>query len=313
MIRHWIIICISLLLLIGCSEKTEEQNDVSATPTKQTEILLIMKSLTNPFFVEMEKGAREAAQELGFTLHVRSGTNESSLEQQAAFIEEYMQKGIQGIVIAPADSIRIIPVLKRAQMRGIKIVNIDNKIDAGAVKKAGMQPIPFISVDNEAGAYLSAKAIADQAPANTQAIIIEGIQSAANGQLRKNGALRAFKEAGISVVASESANWKIEEAYTLFSQLHAKHPEAKLVFCANDMMALGVLRYAQEQNLDDLLIAAYDDIPDAHKAIDEGLMRATINQQADQQGYFGARFAYESIQGSNVPLEKTVEVQLVTK
>lgn len=302
-----------LFFLLGCSEKPDENAKANLNINAKKEILLVMKSLTNPFYVEMEKGARKAADELGFTLYVRSGTNETSLEQQASFIEEYMQKGIHAVVIAPADSVGIIPVLKRVQLRGIEIVNIDNKIDAQALHKAEMKPVPFISVDNEHGAYLSANAIAKVAPKGSKAIVIEGIRTAQNANQRKSGALRAFKEAGIPVVATESASWKIEEAYGMFRKLHEEHPNANLIFCANDMMAMGVLQYAQEKNIKNLLIAAYDDIPDARKMIQDGKMHSTVNQQADMQGYYGAKFAFERSIGKEVPLEKIVDVRLVTR
>ncbi len=121
---------------------------------------------------------------------MRSGTNETSLEQQATFIEEYMQKGIHAVVITPADSVGIIPVLKRVQLRGIEIVNIDNNIDAQALHKAEMKPVPFIGVDNEYGAYLSANAIAKVVPKGSKAIVIEGIRTAQNANQRKRGAFR---------------------------------------------------------------------------------------------------------------------------
>lgn len=313
--RHWIIIFLIFgYFLGGCSsdEATNSDSSKNDTTTDTIEILLVMKSLTNPFYIEMEKGVRKAAEEFGFTLHVRSGTNETSIEQQAVFIEEYMQKGIDAIIIAPADSINIIPVLKRAQLRDIEIVNIDNRIDPESLKKAGLDPIPFVSVDNLTSASLAAAHIAGKASKGDKAVILEGIRTAENALQRSKGAKRAFEQAGIDIVAIETANWKIDEAYAVFHQMYTQNPDIRLVFASNDMMAMGVLRYISENKIQNILVAGYDDIPDARRAISEGRLHATVNQQADKQGYFGARFAYEKTIGKTVPLEKMVDAKLIT-
>jgi len=306
-------VIVVVFIFFGCGNDENKYTEKKDEVISEKSIYLIMKSLTNPFFIEMNEGATKASKEFGFKLEVRSGTNETSIEQQISFVNEAIKNGADAIVIAPADSVKIIPILKKAQNLGLKIVNIDNRIDIESLQKIGMKPLPFISVDNEKGGYLSAKAIIDNSPTNSKAIILEGIRSAKNAMERRDGALKAFKEAGITVVAMESANWKIDEAYNVFKNLYAKHLDVNLLFCANDMMALGVLRYIEENNIQNISIASYDDISDVHKLIQNGKIKATINQRADLQGYFGTKFAYDLIMKRNVPLNKSVEISLIIK
>ena len=226
------------LIVPGEDQGSQLQEDADPQYT----IALVMKTLTNPFFIEMEKGAREAEMEFGINLIVKTGAQETSIDQQITIIEELITQDVDAILIAPADSVQLIPVLKRAQDAGIIIVNIDNQLDAKASEQAGLVDVPFISVDNEQGAYLSAQYLSQNISEPTQAIIIEGIVTAQNGQDRKNGAMRAFDEnPNIEVVASQSANWKIDEAHDVAAELFIKYPDVKLVFCANDMMAFGVI------------------------------------------------------------------------
>ena len=215
----------------------------------QKNIALVMKTLTNPFFIEMEKGARRAEKEFGIQLTVKTGAQETSIDQQIAIIEELIRAKTDAIVIAPASSVELIPVLKKAQDAKIAIVNIDNKLDAEVSKKVGLTDVPFISVDNEKGAYLSAKFISDKITGPTEVLVLEGIRSAKNSQERTAGALRAFKaNANIKVAAVETANWKIDEAYDVAGRQFAKNPNIGAVFCANDMMALGVVKYLAEKD-----------------------------------------------------------------
>jgi len=292
----------------------------AATPAHDTPqarkpaIALVMKTLTNPFFIEMEKGARQAEKELDIDLIVKTGAQETSVEQQITIIEGLIKDGVDAILIAPADSVQLIPVLKKAQDAGIVIINIDNQLDPQASEKIGLVDVPFISVNNENGAYLSAKYISEKVTAPTQAIILEGILTAQNAQDRKNGALRAFGEnKNIQVVASQTAHWKIDEAHEVAVQLFKAHPAVKLVFCANDMMAFGVIQYLQENGKKDVQVAAYDALAEAMPMLRDGSLHATIDQQAAFQAYTGVQFAIRALKGEKLPPLTLLDVLLVTR
>ena len=211
----------SVALLADAATAAAVPVSVEKTATPVT-IALVMKTLTNPFFVEMEQGARRAEQEFGIRLVVKTGAQETSIEQQIAIVRDLVKQGVDAIVIAPAASAELVPVLDQAQQAGIVIINIDNQLDAESVAAQGMQGVPFISVDNEQGAYDSARYISDQVAAPVKAIILEGIRTATNADDRRRGAERAFAEnAAITVVASETGNWKIDEAHDLAATLFA--------------------------------------------------------------------------------------------
>lgn len=290
------------------------ESDAAASSEDKPVIALVMKTLTNPFFVEMEKGARKAEQEFGIELLVRTGSQETSIEQQISIIKELIEEEVDAIVIAPADSKELIPVLKEAQDTGIVVINIDNRLDPDVSESVGLTDVPFISVDNEQGAYLSATYISDQVTEPAEAIILEGIRTAGNAEDRKNGALRAFEEnSNIEVVAMETANWQIDEAYDVTTELYKQHPDVSVIFCANDMMAFGTLKYLEENGKTDVLVAAYDALDDAKEAIRQGTLQATIDQQAALQGYTGVEFALKALQGEELEPEIIVDVLLVTE
>ncbi len=283
-------------------------------PATGVRVALVMKTLTNPFFVEMEKGARRAQQATGIDLQVQTATQETSIEQQIQLVEHEIQAKAKAIVIAPGDSMRLVPVLKKAQDAGIQVVNIDNRLSAQAMQAIGMKAVPFISVDNEEGAFKAAKFVADQITQPTEAAIIEGIRSADNAQQRKAGAERAFKSnPNLKVVARETANWKIDEAYDVVQRLFKAHPKIGVVFCANDMMAIGVIKYLQESGHKHVLVAGFDALDEAKTALHAGQLAATIDQQASQQGYLGITTALQLLRGETVPMEVNVDAALVTK
>jgi ribose transport system substrate-binding protein len=294
-------------------EQTTKSAPAAPAP-KRRQIALVMKTLTNPFFVEMERGARAAEAELGVELLVKTAAQETSIEQQVAIVEELARNKVDAIVIAPGDSVKLIPVLKRAQDAGLAVVNIDNRLDGDFSRTLGLRPVPFISVDNEQGAYLAARVLTDGVTEPAKAAVIEGIRSAANAEARKVGALRAFADnPAVTVVAHESANWKIDEAYEVARGLFAREPGISLLFCANDMMALGASRYIHEAGLStSVKVAGYDALADAVEAVKRGDLAATVDQQAGRQGYLGIVYANRMISGETVPLETMVDVHVLT-
>ena len=137
---------------------------------------------------------------------------------------------------------------------------------------------------------------------------------AKNAEDRKNGALRAFGEnSNIEVVAMETAHWKIDEAFEVAEQLFAQYPDIGALFCANDMMAFGVLRYLEETGRTDVLVAAYDALDEAKEALRAGTLQATIDQQAALQAYTGVQFAVRALNGEALPMETIVDVMLITQ
>ena len=332
--RIWVttavLLFLGVVLLAGCESRdkakssqeerltAKEIEQKSPAPSTKTtparKIALVMKTLTNPFFVEMEKGARRAEQELGIELIVKTGASETSVEQQIAIIAEMTAQKVNAIVIAPADSAKLVPVLKKAQDAGIVLVNIDNRIFPDMAKKAGLVSVPFISVDNFRGAYLSAKYVSDKIKKTTRAAIIEGIRGAKNAEDRKQGALKAFKEnPNITVVAMKTANWKIDEGNAVAAKIFKNDPAIGVIFCANDMMAFGVLQYLEKSGKNNVLVAAYDALSEAMDAIRAGRLQATVDQQAALQGYMGVKTAVQLLDKQEVKPEVIVDVKLVTR
>jgi len=276
-------------------------------------IALIMKTLTNPFFVEMEKGARKAQQETRIDLQVRTATQETSIDQQIQLVANEIKDKVQAIVIAPGDSMRLVPILKKAQDAGIKIVNIDNRLNPKTMVAEGMKPVPFISVDNEKGAFLATQFAVNGILAPTEAALVEGIRSANNAELRKRGAERGFhSNPKLKIVAAETANWKIDEAYGVTRAIFKAHPGVGVLFCANDMMAIGAIKYLQEAGKTQVRVIGFDALEEARKAVRAGQMAVTVDQQPDQQGYLGIITALQLLHGETVPMELEVATRLVT-
>ena len=316
-------LAITGILALGCGDSNRQavkeinpgETAAKATVAQESapRVALIMKTLTNPFFVEMEKGARKAQQETKIDLQVKTATQETSIEQQIQLVANEIKNKVQAIVIAPGDSMLLVPILKKAQDAGIQIVNIDNRLNPKTMADAGMKPVPFISVDNEKGAYEATRFVVDGINLPGEAAVIEGIRSANNAELRKRGAERGLRSnPKLKLVAEETANWKIDEAYGLTRALFKAHPGIVVLFCANDMMAIGAIRYLQEAGKTQVKVIGFDALAEARKAVLAGQLAVTVDQQPDQQGYLGITTALRLLHGETVPMDLEVATKMVT-
>src|SRR5438874_3271543 len=134
-----LVIVAAALILAGCGRQREPSRGTRRSAAEPPRIALIMKSLANEFFVTMAEGAKahQAANSGTYTLLVNGIRNESDLAQQVALVEQMMAQGVDAIVIAPADSRALVPVLGKALRRKIVVVNIDNKLDESTLQQVG--------------------------------------------------------------------------------------------------------------------------------------------------------------------------------
>ncbi len=299
-----------LLWLIGWASPPE----VPAQPgSNRDKIALVMKALSNPFFFKMEQGARKYARENGIHLETFGTELETDIERQVGIVDNLISRGYGAIVIAPIDSRKLAPSLKKAIERGIAVIHIDNPLDRDVQAQQGLA-IPFVGSDNAKGAALVGDYLRRQLRGKGKLIVIEGIRGARNAELRKEGFLRAATAGGgIDLVDSVSANWHAEDAFARMSGLLDRHGAVDAVFCANDQMALGVLQALDSRNLTGkVLVGGYDNIEAVRHELRNGRMHATVEQHPELMGYHGVALAHRAMRGENIPAYLETPLDLVT-
>ena len=91
-------------------------------------VSLITKDSTNPFFVAMQNGAKQAAEKLGIQLTVASGKQEGDDAGQIAAIENAVAQGQKGILITPM-STNVNDAIKKARDAGLYVIALDTPTD----------------------------------------------------------------------------------------------------------------------------------------------------------------------------------------
>ncbi len=105
----------------------------AATPAFAADkIAVVVKSLGNGFFDAVNQGAQDAAKEIGGYEIIYTGPAKSTAEGQIEIINTLIAQNVKAIVISANDPDALVPVLKKAMARGIKVISFDS-----GVKKEG--------------------------------------------------------------------------------------------------------------------------------------------------------------------------------
>ena len=261
---------------------------MAQTPAKP-KVALVMKSLANEFFLTMENGAKahQKANAAKYDLLSNGIKDETDTSSQIKLVEQMIVSRVNALVIAPADSKALVPVLKKAIDAGIIVVNIDNKLDEGALKEKGIT-VPFVGPDNRKGAKVVGDFLAKQIKKGDPVGIIEGVSTTYNAQQRTLGFQDAMNAAGAKVVSVQSGQWEIAPANTVAAAMLNANPNIKALLCGNDNMAIGAVSAIKAAGkTGKVLVVGYDNINAIKPMLADGRVLATADQFGSQQAVFG--------------------------
>jgi ribose transport system substrate-binding protein len=290
-----------------------------AQTAAKPKVALVMKSLANEFFLTMENGAKahQKANAAKYDLLANGIKDETDTSAQIKLVEQMIVSRVNALVIAPADSKALVPVLKKAVAAGIIVVNIDNKLDDAALKEKGIT-VPFVGPDNRKGAKMAGEYLAKQIKAGDQVGIIEGVSTTYNAQQRTLGFQDAMKAAGAKVVGVQSGQWEIAPGNTVAAAMLNANPNITALLCGNDNMAIGAVSAIKAAGkLGKVKVIGYDNINAIKPMLADGRVLATVDQFGSQQAVFGIEtvlkaLAEKKTQATLVGMVET-KVALVTK
>jgi ribose transport system substrate-binding protein len=282
-------------------------------------VALVMKSLANEFFQTMQDGAKahQKAHASEYTLIANGIKDETDTAAQIKIVQQMVVEHVNAIVIAPADSKALVPVLKDAADKGVLIVNIDNKLDDAALKEKSFS-VPFVGPDNRKGAKLVGDFLAKKLKAGDKVGILEGVSTTTNAQQRTAGFQDAMKAAGAVVVGVQSGQWELDKGNVVASAMLREHPDLKALLAGNDNMALGAVAAVKTAGkTGQVLVVGYDNISAIKPMLADGRVLATADQFAAKQAVFGIETALKALKEKkaqkDLPPVVETAVTLVTK
>uniref|UniRef100_UPI00406DA552 MSD1-holo chainA n=2 Tax=synthetic construct TaxID=32630 RepID=UPI00406DA552 len=276
---------------------------------------VVLKTLTDPFWVNMKKGIEDEAKKLGVSVDIFAAASEGDAEAQKSLFESLSNKNYKGIAFAPLTKDNLVEPVAAAWKKGTYLVNLDEKIDMKKLKAAGGAVEAFVTTDNvQVGAQGAGYIVQKLGAQGGEVAIIEGEAGNASGEARRTGATDQFaKASNIKLVASQPADWDRTKAKQVATEILAKNPNIKAIYCANDTMALGVAdAVADAGKTGKVLVVGTDGIPEAQEAVKAGKMTATVAQNPAAIGATGLKLMVDAEKkGKVIPLDKAPQYVLV--
>ena len=308
-------VAFSLILIAAAAAMScNRGGPVAGAPGKPT-IALVLKTLNHPYFVDMRRGAQEAADRLGVTLQVQAAEREIDVEKQMQIVENLIQTGIQALAITPSGSREIVSALVKARDAKVPIIVVDTRLDAKAAADAGVHAETFVGSDNYEGGKLAGEYLVRATGGKAHVGILEGIPGHETGDSRLRGFRDAVKDAaGVTIVASQPANWERDQGFNVFQNMLQAHPDIDSVFACSDLMALGALEaISAAHRTGSIKVVGFDALDDAKKAIAEGTMAGSVAQFPAEMGRAAIESAVKVIRGEKIPDDIKVKLELVTR
>src|SRR6266540_2002422 len=304
----FVLLGILLITSLSCQRGVEQ---TSGSPR----IALVLKTANNPFFIDMQKGAEEAAKKLGVTLIVQAAEREVDVEKQMQIIENLIQAKVAALCVTPSGSREIVPAIEKANRAAIPVVIVDTRVDPKAMSESKGKIATFIGSDNYEGGKLAGEFIAKRLGGKGRVAVLEGIPGHETGDSRLKGFRDSIKSTpGIEIVASQTANWERDQGFNVFQNILQSHPDVQAVFACSDLMALGALEaIAAAKKTGQIIVIGFDASDEARKAVLSGTMDATVAQSPATMGAMAVENAYHLIKGEPVKEEFVVPIKLITK
>ena len=285
------------LFMAGCGAATlEGENKTESGPVeeKETSELVVgvsISTLNNPFFVSLEQGITDLADEQDTT--VKSVDAQDDTAKQTNDIDDLIQQGVDILLINPVDSAAITPAVESANAAGIPVITIDRSSDGGEI-------VTLVASDNVEGGEMAAKYIEEISGTDANTVQLEGVPGASATRERGEGFINIAEEA-LNVVDSQTANFDRAEGLTVMENMLQANPDIQAVFAQNDEMALGAIEAIQSAGkTGEIQVVGFDGTEDGIKAVEAGTLSATVAQQPSEMGKLAMQAAFDYFAGETI-------------
>ncbi|MGW6443743.1 substrate-binding domain-containing protein [Lentzea sp. NPDC055074] len=279
------------LVATGCSG-TGASGDIT--------IGLAVSTLNNPFFVELQQGAQEMANQLGAKLTVVDAQNDAT--NQVNQVQTLVTQGVKAIILNPVDSKQSAPAAKAAETANIPLISVDRAVEGKVAAE--------VASNNVSGGSLAAIELGRAT--SGEVAHLKGIPGASASRDRGQGFEQGLNSGNIKVVASAVADFDRAKGLNETTNLLQGHPGLKGLFAENDEMALGAIKALGARAGKDVQVVGFDGTPDGLKAIQDGTLAATVAQQPKLLGSKAVEQAVHAAKNEPVQQVVDVEVKVIT-
>ncbi|GMV35800.1 MAG: hypothetical protein AMXMBFR61_03080 [Fimbriimonadales bacterium] len=260
-----------VLLSAGCGGPAKESRGPSGDGAeKQFVVGMSQCNLGEPWRQQMNKDVEEAAKAYPeLRVIFKDAQNKSEVQQQ--HVKEFMQQGVDAIIISPKETEPLTAPVAEAYKSGIPVIVLDRAVN-------GEDFTMFIGADNvkigrAAGQYL-VKVLGGKGTV----VELKGLMTSEPGKDRHNGFIEGIKGSQIKVVFDPDCGWQETRAMAEMNSALARFDKIDAVYGHNDPSAHGAYTAAKQKGREkEMKFIGIDALP--HEGINyvkQGILDATF-------------------------------------
>lgn len=256
---------------------------------------------------------------------ITDGANDQAT--QTAQIDNFITQGVDVMIVNPVNSSSAPTITDKVTSADIPLVYINREPDEEEQKRwkdEGLK-VTYVGADaRQSGTYQGELILETETKGDINGdgvvsyIMIEGDPENVDAQYRTEYSVKALTDAGTKVkeLDDEVANWDQAQAQEKVQNALSKYPEAEVVFCNNDAMALGALeaiKAAGKTVGKDIYLVGVDALADALDKVEAGKMTGTVLNDHIAQSHGAADAAMDYLDGKDVDYKYVKDYVKVTK
>ncbi len=297
------VLCGSLCLALASSACAKRSSDAAGpAEAKKLQIAVIPKGTTHEFWKSIHAGAAQAARELGVEVIWKGPQKEDDRAQQITVVEDFISRGVDGIVLAPLDDRALMRPVQDAVRERIPVVIIDSALQ-------GSDYASYVATDNYQGGVLAARRLGLLLGGKGRIFLIRYQEGSASTVQREAGfhdtVTKEFPDL-VLLVQDQHAGATTETAYQLAENLISRFPDVDGIFAPNESSTFGTLRALQESRLaGKVVFVGFDSSPKLVQGLRDGHIHGLVLQNPAKMGYLGVKTIVAHLRGE--PVEKVID------
>lgn len=285
---------------------------LTAAGAQAGEIAVIVKTTNSNFWQNVNLGAQAAIEgQSEHTLSFDGPAAESAVADQVSLVENAINRGVAGLVLAPSDPEALIPVVQRAYESGIPVVIIDSALGEGG--EGAFQA--FLSTDNCAAGEQVAKRMIDEA-GTTGKVGIMSYVAGVGSEIGRVGCFTTYlqENSDLEIVGPLYSQSQMANALNQTTDMLASNPDLVGIFGANEPTAVGMGRAIEQAGKAGQLTAlGFDGNEDLQQFVRDGVLTATAVQGSFAMGEMGVQTVMDILAGETVEPVINTGVVMVDK
>jgi ribose transport system substrate-binding protein len=221
---------------------------------------------------------KDEAEKRGYELVFDPGTSSDPAEQVSR-MQALIDAKVDAIFIAPHDETVLAPSVVAARRACIPTFIVDRAVDTD-VAIPGEDYVSYLASDFRREGEMAAEWLIEKTKGQAEIIELEGTVGSSPGVQRKKGFDELIAdEPGMTILASESADFNEEKGYEATLRLMEEHPTANVIYSHNDGMSFGVITALEEMGKvpgEDVLIVSIDGTQKATQYILDGKIGVVV-------------------------------------